>query len=252
MAEINSGAAEKLWERYKRDGSVENKNELVMHYVYLVKSIVYRLMPTYEGYSNFDDLLSCGVLGLIDAINKYDISRDIRFESYAKLRIRGEIIDHMRRQDWAPSSLRRKIQAVGNAYASLEKELLREPTDGEVADFLGMEEKELQKILDKTHTFNVLHFEEMVAGEMSVAAVVPDTSETPEERLESKELKRVLGEMIEALPEKERLVITLYYYEEMTLKEIARVLGVSESRASQIHSKAMLKFRMKLQPTLGL
>ncbi len=251
MAETSNGAAEKLWERYKRDSSLENKNELVMHYVYLVKSIVYRLLPTYEGYSNFDDLLSCGVLGLIDAINKFDITRDIRFESYAKLRIRGEIIDHMRRQDWAPSSLRRKIQAVGNAYASLEREFLREPTDSEVADYLGMEERELQKILDKTHTFNVLHFEELISSEMSVAAVVPDTSETPEERLENKELKRILGEMIESLPEKERLVVTLYYYEELTLKEIAQVLGVSESRASQIHSKAMLKFRSKMQSTFN-
>ena len=251
MAEVNSNAAEKLWDQYKRDSSLENKNELVMHYLYLVKSIVYRLMPTYEGYSNFDDLLSCGVLGLIDAINKFDMSRDIRFESYAKLRIRGEIIDNMRRQDWAPSSLRRKIQSVSNAYASLEKELLRAPTDFEVADHLGMEEKELQKLLDKTHTFNVLHFEELVSSEMSIAAVVPDTSETPEERLESKEMKRMLGDMIESLPEKERLVITLYYYEELTLKEIAHILGVSESRASQIHSKAMLKFRSKLQNVLN-
>ena len=247
MAEAAYDRAQTLWEQYARDASQEVKNEIVLHYMYLVKRIVYRLLPTYEGYSNFDDLLSCGVLGLIDAISKFDVRREIQFENYASLRIRGEIIDHMRKQDWAPSSLRRKIQAISAAYAELEKELSREPTDSEVAVYLGMNEKEMQKIVNKMHMFNVMHFEEMISSDFSLAQVVQDKGETPEENVENNEMKKVLAELIETLPEKERLVITLYYYEELTLKEIAGILGVSESRASQIHSKVIMKFRSRLQ-----
>ena len=247
MPDVGNATAQRLWEKYAQDGSSDTKNELVLHYMYLVKRIVYRLLPTYEGYSNFDDLLSCGVLGLIDAINKFDIKREIQFENYATLRIRGEIIDHMRKQDWAPSSLRRKIQSISIAYSELENQLSREPTDSEVADHLGMNERDLQKIMGKMHMFNVMHFEELITNDCSLAHIVQDRSETPEERLESKETKQILAELIETLPEKERLVITLYYYEELTLKEIAGILGVSESRASQIHSKVIMKFRSRMQ-----
>ncbi len=246
MLAANDKAAE-LWNKYAQDRTLEIKNELVLHYIYLVRSIVSRMMPTYEGYSNYDDLLSCGVLGLIDAINKYDLKREVKFEYYASMRIKGEIIDHIRKQDWAPSSLRRKIQAIGNAYSELEKTLSREPTDYEVAQYLNMDENELQKIMEKSHMFNVVHFEEMLSEDFTVGNTIQDKSETPEERLENKELKEILGNLIEMLPEKERLVVTLYYYEEMTLKEIAGLLGVTESRTSQIHSKVILKLRTRLQ-----
>ena len=244
---VGNGKAVELWKKYLQDNTLEAKNELILHYLYLVKSIVLRMMPTYEGYSNYDDLLSCGVLGLIDAINKYDIKRDVKFEYYASMRIKGEIIDHIRKQDWAPSSLRRKIQAIGNAYSELEKSLLRVPTDQEVAAYMDMEEDELLKIVEKTHIFNVIHFEEMLTDDYSLGHTIQDKGELPEEHLENKELKEILGNMIDTLPEKERLVITLYYYEELTLKEIANILGVSESRTSQIHSKVILKLRSKLQ-----
>lgn len=244
---VNSNVAD-LWKRYQQDPSVDNKNELVMHYVYLVKSIVYRMMPNYEGYTNFDDLLSCGVLGLIDAINKYDVKRDVKFEYYASMRIKGEIIDHMRKQDWAPSSLRRKIQAISDAYGEMETSLSRTPTDDEVANYLNMEVDKLQSILGKTHMFNVLYFEQMLSeDDYTIGHMLKDKDDSPEDKLEKKELKEILGEVIESLPEKERLVVTLYYYEELTLKEIASILGVSESRASQIHSKVILKLRTKMQ-----
>lgn len=239
--------AEELWRKYASDNTLEAKNEIVIHYLYLVKSIVLRMMPTYEGYSNYDDLLSCGVLGLIDAINKFDIKRDVKFEYYASMRIKGEIIDHIRKQDWAPSSLRRKIQAIGNAYSELEKTLSREPTDREVAIYMDMDEEDLLKIIEKTHIFNVVHFEEMLTEDYSLGNTIQDKGESPEEHLENKELKQILGNYIDMLSEKERLVVTLYYYEELTLKEIASVLGVSESRTSQIHSKVILKLRTKLQ-----
>ncbi len=243
---VGNAKAEELWKRYTQDNTLENKNELILHYLYLVKSIVLRMLPTYEGYSNYDDLLSCGVLGLIDAINKYDVRRDVKFEYYASMRIRGEIIDHIRKQDWAPSSLRRKIQAIGNAYNELEKTLFRVPSDKEVADYMEMDEEDLLKIVEKTHIFNVVHFEEMLTEDYSLGNTIQDKGELPEEHLENKEMKEILGGFIDTLPEKERLVITLYYYEELTLKEIASILGVSESRTSQIHSKVILKLRTKM------
>ncbi|MDR1619810.1 MAG: FliA/WhiG family RNA polymerase sigma factor [Clostridiales bacterium] len=246
MAITDNARADMLWEAYARDRSVENRNELVLHYVYLVRNIVYRLLPVYKGYSSYDDLLSCGVLGLIDAIDKFALKRDVRFEYYASMRVKGEMIDHMRKQDWAPSSLRRKIQSISAAYSDLEKIYARTPTDKEVADHLGIEEDKLHKIMDKAHMFNVLHFEEMLGDDYSLEYVVQDKGGTSEEKLINKEIKRILGGLIDNLPTKERLVVTLYYYEELTLKEIAAVLKVSESRVSQIHSKVILKLRTKM------
>lgn len=248
-AMINTGSEQTdiLWARYAEDRSLENRNELVVYYMYLVRNIVYRMMPIYKGYSNFDDLLSCGVLGLIDAIDKYALKRDVRFEYYAAMRVRGEIIDNMRKQDWAPSSLRRKIQSISNAYSELEKVYGRIPTDAEVAKFLEMDEEKLQKILEKSHIFNVLHFEEMLSDDYALEYTVQDKSETSEEQLIHKEMKEKLAELIETLPERERLVVTLYYYEELTLKEIASILTVSESRVSQIHSKVIMKLRARMQ-----
>lgn len=243
----SSQDVEKLWQNYANDRSPENKNELVLHYLDQVKSIVLRLMPTYKAYSNYDDMLSCGILGLMDAIEKYDLSRDVKFEYYAAMRIRGEIIDSIRKQDWAPSSLRRKIKSISNAYYDLENRLNRQPTDKEVADYLNMDEEDLQSTLGKSQMFNIVHFEELVQNEAGFEHSVQSRSPSIEEEVESREMVDILGGIIDKLPEKEKLVITLYYYEEMTLKEIASVIGVSESRVSQIHSKAVMKMRTKLQ-----
>lgn len=234
----------RLWERYAREKSVELKNELVMQYIGQVKSIVLRMVPTYRGYSSYDDMLSCGILGLMDAIEKYDTSKNVKFEYYAAMRIKGEIIDNIRKQDWAPSSLRRKIKTISNACGELENRFHRTPTDEEIAEYLGMEEDEVQKTLEKSHMFNIIYFEEMTQDDHLWESADPD--ESMEEKVEGSEMVTMLGDMIDSLSEKERMVITLYYYEEMTLKEIARMLGVSESRASQIHSKAVMLLRAKM------
>lgn len=238
---------EQLWQKYASERTLEQKNELVLHYLPQVKSIVLRLMPTYKAYSNYDDMLSCGILGLMDAIEKFDINRDVKFEYYAAMRIRGEIIDNIRKQDWAPSSLRRKIKAISQAYYDLENQYSREPTDKEVADYLNMEEDDLHSTLGKSQMFNIIHFEELVQSDNVWELSIQSQSASIEEEVESREMVKMLGDIIENLPEKERLVVTLYYYEEMTLKEVAAVLGVSESRVSQIHSKAVMKLRTKLQ-----
>lgn len=235
---------ERLWEKYFLDKSVELRNELVMEYIGQVKSIVLRMVPTYRGYSSYDDMLSCGILGLMDAIEKYDPGKNVKFEYYAAMRIRGEIIDNIRKQDWAPSSLRRKIKAINNATSDLENSLSRTPTDEEIARYLGMAEEEVQKTLEKSHMFNIIYFEEMTQDDHLWETADPD--ESMEEKVEGSEMVELLGDFIEDLSEKERMVITLYYYEEMKLKEIASLLGVSESRASQIHSKAVMMLRSKM------
>ena len=240
-------SVQELWSRYSKEKSLELKNELVLRYLPQVKSIVLRLMPTYKSYSNYDDMLSCGILGLMDAVEKYDTSRDVKFEYYAAMRIKGEIIDNIRKQDWAPSSLRRKIKAISNAYSELESKLCREPTDGEVARHLDMPEEELHSTLGKSQMFNIIHFEEMVQSDAAWEHTIQSQESTLEEVVENREMVEILGKIIDNLPEKEKLVITLYYYEEMTLKEIAEVLGVSESRVSQIHSKVVMKMRSKMQ-----
>jgi len=236
--------AQRLWEKYFKERSIEVKNELVMLYIGQVKSIVLRMIPTYKGYSSYDDMLSCGVLGLMDAIEKYDASKKVKFEYYAAMRIKGEIIDNIRKQDWAPSSLRRKIKTISNASMELENKNHRAPTDEEIAEYLGIDEEEVQKTLEKSHMFNILYFEEMVQDDHLRESA---TNCAPlEEEMERAEMIKIMGGLIEELSERERLVITLYYYEEMALKEIAHVLGVTESRTSQIHSKAVMQLRSKM------
>lgn len=204
------------------------------------------MMPVYRGYNEFDDLVSCGVLGLMDAIDKFDLKQNVKFQTYAAVRVRGEIIDHMRRSDWAPSSLRRKISAVNAACEELESTLSRTPTEEEIAQRLSMKPGDVLDVLEKSYMFNLLHFEDLLT---ETWMSIPDNSENdenPEAFVENREVHSVLEQTIASLPEKERIVISLYYYEEMTLREIASVLGVSESRVSQIHSKVLLKLRAQL------
>ncbi|MCK5129291.1 MAG: FliA/WhiG family RNA polymerase sigma factor [Clostridiales bacterium] len=246
MVNINNDM-DKLWHEFFKNKTVELKNEIVLAYVFLVKKIVFRMMPTYEGHSNFDDMLSNGIIGLMDAVDKYDLKRNVKFEHYATMRIRGEIIDQIRKQDWAPSSLRRKIKAISNAYSELENTYFRTPTELEVAHFLGIEEEDLKKTIHKSHMFNVVHFEELLSSSTFSISNVTDKGTTVEQQVEKGEMKTILGNMIDNLEKKEKIVITLYYYEEMTLREIAEVLGVTESRVSQIHSKVILKLRTKMK-----
>lgn len=231
-----------MWRRYKETKGQEIRNELVLHYIYLVKRIVNRIYPKYKNHSEYDDLISCGVLGLMDAIDKFDLSKEVKFETYASLRIRGEIIDHMRKQDPIPVNIRAKLRKIENAYEELEHELGRTPTEDEVAESAGMSVKEMNKTLEETHCFNVMSLDEVIAETINIS----DSIKSDEDialGFDKKELKNILIDSIKSLPEKERLVINLYYYDELTLKEIALVLGLTESRISQIHSKVLIKLR---------
>ncbi len=198
------------------------------------------------------DLISYGVFGLIDAIEKYDISRAIKFETYAIARIKGAIIDELRALDWVPRSVRSRAREIESAYVELENELKRVPTDEEVSGRMGVTVKEYQDILTKLSYTSVVSFEELWVGgereegQSAVASIKDDKAEDPVAIFESAELKEILADAIDKLPEREKTVIALYYYEGLTLKEIGEVLGVTESRVSQLHTKAVLRLRAKM------
>ena len=239
-----------MWGDFKNSGDMEAKNEILLNYGYLVKWIVRRMMPKYNNYNEYDDLVSCGMLGLMDAVEKFELKHEVKFETYAVSRIRGEILDYMRSQDWASPSLRKKISAITNAYESFERQNPGRPVDRDVADSLGMQVEQVYKILNQTHMFNLVNFEDALGGGNPEAEIGNPDENTPEEELLEKEKKRLLAEVIDALPEKERMVITLYYYEGLLLKEIADILHVTESRVSQIHSKVLAKMRAKLEKVI--
>ena len=257
MSELKKTAAndkevnlDKLWQIYKETGSTDAKNEILMSYIKLVKAIVRRMMPKYNRYNEFDDLVNCGVIGLIDAVERFDLSHGVKFEAYAVSRIRGEILDHMRMQDWAPASMRKKINSIASIYEQAETDPDTEVSDEYIARKLDMSTDQVQKILAQSHMFNLMNFEDAVNAANAInSAPVPESS-LPENRLLDKELKQTLTELIDSLPEKERLVITLYYYEGLLLKEIADILEVTESRVSQIHSKVLLRLKAKLKASM--
>jgi len=236
-----------LWREFKDTGDIGAKNEILLNYGYLVKWIVRRMMPKYNNYNEYDDLVSCGMLGLIDAVDKFELKHEVKFETYAVSRIRGEILDYMRSQDWASPSLRKKISAITNAYEIYESRNPGRPVDKDVADSLGMPAVQVRKILTQAHMFNLVNFEDALNSGNPEADIGNKDENTPEDELLDKEKKEILAQVIDTLPEKERLVITLYYYEGMLLKEIADILQVTESRVSQIHSKVLAKMRIKLE-----
>ena len=236
-----------LWIVFKQTGDIDAKNRILLNYGYLVKWIVRRMMPKYNSYNEYDDLVSCGMLGLIDAVDKFELKHEVKFETYAVSRIRGEILDYMRSQDWASPSLRKKISAITSAYEKFENQDHNGPVDKAVADSLGMQVEQVHKILNQTHMFNLVNFEDALSSMNPEAEIRSQDDATPEDELLEKEKKEILAEVIDSLPEKERLVITLYYYEGLLLKEIANILHVTESRVSQIHSKVLMKMRTKLE-----
>ena len=240
---------EDLWRQFKKTGDLDIRNDLLMHYIGQVKRVVSRLFPASRTYHDYDDLMSCGVLGLIDAIDKYDPERAVKFETYAQIRIRGAIIDYMRQQDWAPVHVRTRIKQVEQASDELAQNFGRPPSDQEIADYMDIALESLQNIFGESHLLNVLHLDELLTD-----AVTDDyqfkTDPSFDRELETKELKTILSDSISQLTEKEQLVLNLYYYDEMTLKEIGSVLALTESRISQIHSSVLVKLRSRLKKVL--
>lgn len=241
---------QELWNKYSESKGPALKEQLIIEYADLVKYVAGRLSIYFGSNVEYDDLVGYGVFGLIDAIDKFDLSKKVKFETYASLRIRGAIIDSIREQDWAPRSLRKKGKELEKAYFEIENELGHSASDQEVAEKLGISTDELNKLLQEVNMSQMISLEDFLEQNHETGfdplSLDRDTNQ-PEQRMEVVELKETLSEAIEKLPEKERTVVTLYYYEELTLKEISLIMKVSESRISQLHTKAIMRMRGKLE-----
>lgn len=241
------------WLLFKAGGDRLVRERLILHYAPLVTAVAGRVGMRLPAMVEHADLVSYGMFGLIDAIEKYEPGRSVKFETYAGARIRGAIIDELRAMDWIPRSVRTKARAVDRAYAELESELHRVPTESEVASRLGMDIRDLRALFTQLSTVNVAALDELLgAGEergdrLSLLDTLGDDSTPdPENSFEAQETRFLLARAIDQLGEREKLVLVLYYYEGMTLAEIGRVLGVTESRISQMHTAAMLRLRARL------
>jgi RNA polymerase sigma factor FliA len=246
-------ALEALWRDFKGSHDEGLRERLILHYSPLVKYVAGRVSVGLPATIEQADLVSYGIFGLIDAIEKFDIERHIKFETYAINRIRGAIIDELRAIDWIPRSVRFKAREVERALGELEGRLLRPPSDAELADELGVSLDDLQEMLNQINLVSVVALDELmsVGGEKGEAVSLVDTladtkAADPVMSFESEETRHILAQAINHLPERERLVITLYYYEGLTLAQIGQVLGVTESRVCQMHTKAVLQLRNKM------
>jgi RNA polymerase sigma factor for flagellar operon FliA len=246
-----AGDSLSLWQDYRRTGDRALRDRLILTYAPLVKFVAGRLGATLPSHVDEQDLVSYGLLGLIGAIERFDPSREIKFETYAIARIKGAIIDELRSLDWVPRSVRTRARQIERAIAELERTLMRAPTDTEIAEKVGITGEELEESLTEISRTSIAALDEIwsPAGgdQVSLIDTIEDQSgPNPEVTLEQTELKEALGEAISRLPEREKLVVTLYYYEELTLREIGEVLGVTESRVSQLHTKAVLRLKARL------
>ena len=256
--EINVKAVElrELWRSYKNDGDERARERLVVAYSPLVKFIAGRMASGLPSHVDEGDLVSYGLLGLIGAIERFDLEREIKFETFAVARIKGAIIDELRSLDWVPRSVRSRAREVERAHAALEGQLGRSPTDEEMAEKLELSVEEFRDALLQIANSSVLALDDLWTfadpdgggGQISVLDTIQDPNALdPESEAHTAELKDRLADAIESLPERERLVIALYYYENLTLREIGEVLGVTESRVSQLHTKSVLALRSRFQ-----
>lgn len=246
----------KLWEEYANTDSPEVREKIILEYAPLVKVVAGRL-SMYLGYNvEYEDLVSYGIFGLIDAIDKFDCLKDVKFETYASLRIRGAILDQIRKMDWIPRTIRQKQKRIDAAIKEIETQYGRSATDEEIARLLGITDEEYLDWQSQMKITNVVSLNEFLEQGSEVSNEAGSTKsaafDSPEEILERDELKKVLAQALELLTEKERKVIVLYYYEDLTLKEISTILEVSESRISQLHTRALQKMRGKLGDYIGI
>ena len=239
------GVSDEVWKSYKETKDVQTRNYILMQYLYIVKFIASRMYATYKNLADQDDIISCGSLALLHSIDRFDYTRDVKFETFASIRVRGAMIDYLRKQDWVPRTVRKSLKDIDMAYATLQGELGRDPTDEEIAARLEVNLDDYYETLGKTYSTNILSIEELIAD--NLANLIPSSDITPEKQYEHRELADIISQAIDSLSDKERTVVSLYYYEGLKAKQIATVLEISESRVSQIHSKALIKLKYALQ-----
>jgi RNA polymerase sigma factor for flagellar operon FliA len=230
-----------------------NRDALILEHLPQIKYIAHRISAKLPSHVELNDLVSAGILGLLDAVEKFDPGRGVKFKTYAELRVKGAILDSLRNLDWAPRSLRKRSKDLEKVYKELEQRLGRPATDKEVCDELGITLEEFFELVDQIKGLNLGSFHEMASQEDDrnsepLIKYIPDAPQLdPFFVFHKSEIRELLTGAIDALPKKERLVVSLYYYDELTMKEIGKVLGVNESRVSQLHTKAMLRLRNKLR-----
>lgn len=242
--------ASELMREYLATRDVEIRNELVMHYSYIAKTVAIRLRGVFQNYAQTEDIVNQGIIALIDCIEKYDPDRGTKFESYAFMRVRGAVIDFVRKQDWLPRRLRVTAKTISATHEKLCNELMREPTVQEIADDLGMPVSALEKHYSEISNSVMLSFEGLIQNVNQMGELLEnsmDEESMPESKVFRDELRETLRDAIDGLSERERMVISLYYYEHLKLSDISGILGVSDQRVSQIISKAVLKLRYKLE-----
>ncbi len=245
---MNNEERQKLWEEYSNRKTSDLYEKIIIEYAGLVKIVAGRL-SMYLGHNvEYDDLVGYGTFGLIDAIDKFDYSKGFKFETYASLRIRGAILDQIRKMDWIPRSIRQKQRKIDNAYQALETRHGKNITDEDVAEELNLTIEELGDWQSQTNITNIISLDEFLeqGSESKTEQYFATTFEQPDRIVERKELKGILTRTLDTLTVREKSVITLYYYEDLTLKEISKILEVSESRISQLHTKALQKLKVKL------
>ena len=243
---------EELWRLYRKTKDPEIRDALVRQYAPLVKYVAGKVAVGMPHNVEFDDLVGYGVFGLFDAIEKFDPDKHVKFKTYAVTRIRGAIFDELRSIDWVPRSVRQKTREIEETVRRLEASLGRAASDQEIANELGMTLKDFEKIMMRISSTSILSLNDVwYTGEDNDKVSIADSIESPQSLnpdtiVEKDEIKRVIVQSIQELPEKEKKVLVLYYYEDLTLKEIGQILEVTESRISQLHTKAIMRLRAKL------
>jgi RNA polymerase sigma factor for flagellar operon FliA len=240
-----------LWARYVVDRDSGLRDRLILHYAPLVKYVAGRVGSGLPAHVEQADLISYGTFGLIDAITRFEPTREVKFESYAMSRIRGAIIDELRSTDWIPRSVRMKARQFERTVATLEAALQRSPTEEEIAAEMDMDVEDVRKFLGQLSLVNVVALDELLVDDDGSAPRLVDTLQDssaldPQAMAEHGEARQLLARAVEQLPDREKVVVSLYYFEGLTLSEIGRVLGVTESRICQLHTKAVLQLRTKL------
>lgn len=237
-----------IFVRYKESGDIKLRNEIALRYSNVVKYIAISMRNMYIKYADVDDIINEGMIALMAAIDQFDLSKNVKFETYASIKVRGAVIDYIRKQDWVPRQLRRFSKELDIAYSELYMKLDRNPTNFELAEYMDMTEDKFNKSMADVSGTVTLSFEQLLYEDNFDFGdeTLPDGVSTTEQRLYGQELQRIIAQAIDTLNEKERLVISLYYYERLKFSDIAKVLNLSDSRVSQIHTKAITTLKNKL------
>ncbi|HWP30301.1 MAG TPA: FliA/WhiG family RNA polymerase sigma factor [Fimbriimonadales bacterium] len=247
----------RLWKAYKENGDLEARNQIIQNFAHLVKITTGRVVTSTPNGIDREDLISAGMIGLIKAVDQFDPNRDVKFETYAIALIRGAVLEMLRGEDWVPRSVREKIRALQRTIMDYEAKNGKPPSDEQIADLMGLTQDELQILYQQEARSGLLSLDDIFTGtdaeeHLHFAELIIDENSAPDAEAEGREARRILAKGIDKLPERERLVIALYYYEGLTFKEIGQVLGVSESRVYQLHTQAMLRIRTYMQTQGGI